>query len=322
MKILIKEFFKEDYISRVAGEKLRLLIVQAINKKDLLVLDFSELVIASTSFFDEGVAKLTEEKISVQDFFKYVEFKNLNKNDEKVLKKVTDYRGFILTNPAPHPWRVCPVGEHWVKEHPRLSKNKVETSVDGHCRKNPSGKDVIKAEELLEIASKHFSKVKDLPSNNDLGFPNGNMFNVVIAGWCTYWNEVLKTEIKINPDLVKALIATESGFEPEPKVSKTHRAIGIMQLMPETLNLLGPDGKELKDHFVDIDEKMARDPVVNIAAGIRWLFRKYELTRLKLKREPTWREVLYDYKGITGSKSAYSNRMRKILDKYLKETDL
>lgn len=35
-----------------------------------------------------------------------------------------------------HPWRLCPIGEHWVKRHPKkLSSGKV-TDHDGHCRKN------------------------------------------------------------------------------------------------------------------------------------------------------------------------------------------
>lgn len=322
MKILIKDFFKDDYISRAAGEKLRLLIVDMINKKNELELDFDDLIIASTSFFDEGIAKLKDEKIATEDFFTFIKFKNLNKNDQKVLQKVAQHRGFSLERPIAHPWRICPIGEHWVKEHLRVSKKGVQASVDGHCRKNPNGKDTIRAEELVEISKKHFSNLKNLPSDNDLSFPNGNKYNDLIAGWCTYWNEVLQPKVKIDPNIVKVLIATESGFEVEPKVGKTHKAIGIMQLMPETLEYLSSESKELKDHFVEVDENSVKDPIVNIAAGVRWLFRKYELTKVKLKREPTWKEVLFDYKGITGKKSTYSEQMRKILEKYLKVLDL
>lgn len=319
MNILIREFFKDDYISRQAGEKLRFMIVNAIKSKKKLVLDFNDLIVASTSFFDEGFAKLVDEKINVKDFIDYVVLKDLNKNDFKVLKQVSDYRGFQIDQKNDSPWRLCPFGEHWVDEHPRVSKKGSKTIVDGHCRKNPKGKDIIRAEELIEIAKRHFMHVKVQPLNNSLKFPKGNSFDATIGGWCEYWNEVLKPKKRLDPNIVKVLIATESGFEPEPIVPKDHKAIGIMQIMPETVKYLSSNGKELKDHFVEIDIESARDPIVNIAAGIRWLFRKYELTEHKLKREPSWQEVLYDYKGITGDKSRKARDIKEILDNYMKE---
>jgi len=214
------------------------------------------------------------------------------------------------------------MGEHWVKEHPRVSKNGVKTSVEAHCRKSPKGKDVIYPEEIIHIAQTHFSNLKDLPSEKSLGFPNGNTFNLIIAGWCTYWNEVLKPKHKLDPNIVKILIATESGFSPEPSVSKTHKAIGLMQIMPQTIKYLSSKEKELQDHFIEIDEESVRDPVVNIAAGTRWLFRKFELTERKLKRVPTWKEVLFDYKGITNDDSKDAIKIRASIDKYLKELKL
>lgn len=96
MNLIIKEVFKDDYISRVAGEKLRKLIIASIKKKEILSLDFSDLTIASTSFFDEGIAKLVNEKISVDEFMKFVVIKSLDKNDQKVMDRVTEYRGFKL----------------------------------------------------------------------------------------------------------------------------------------------------------------------------------------------------------------------------------
>ena len=322
MKILMKKTFSADYISRMAGEKLRKMIIESIKKNESLILDFEDLIIASTSFFDEGIAKLFEENIDPLDFHKYIKLENLNKNDFKVLKQVSDYRGFKLKDERTHQWRLCPLGEHWVNEHSRTSKSGKIAEVDGHCRKNPKGKDIIKSEELVLIAQKHFKNLKVMPLPKSLNFPRGNDFDEIIAGWCTYWNDVLKPTHKIDPNIIKVLIALESGFEPEPKVPKGHQAIGIMQLMPETLKYLGPGGKELKEHFLDIDETSAKNPIVNIAAGIRWLFRKYELTKHKLKREPTWREVLYDYKGILSDNSDIAADIRKILDKYLKEFKL
>lgn len=58
MKIELKKEFADDFITREAGEKLRDQIVKELGGGKSVELDFSGLVIASTSFFDEGIAKL------------------------------------------------------------------------------------------------------------------------------------------------------------------------------------------------------------------------------------------------------------------------
>lgn len=95
--IMVKDDFKDDYITREAGERLRLMILAAIRNREKLILDFEGLIVASTSFFDEGIAKLAHENLNQEDFKQYIVLKNLNKNDLKVLEKVTEYRGFILS---------------------------------------------------------------------------------------------------------------------------------------------------------------------------------------------------------------------------------
>jgi hypothetical protein len=49
-----------------------------------------------------------------------------------------------------NPWRICPIGESWVKRHFRQKKNLED--VDGHCRKNPKGHDNLKGDEIDYIA--------------------------------------------------------------------------------------------------------------------------------------------------------------------------
>ena len=56
-----------------------------------------------------------------------------------------------------HPWRVCPYGEHWVVRHPRYPVGRQIQDVDGHCRKNPSGKDRLKGDEIELISRISFS---------------------------------------------------------------------------------------------------------------------------------------------------------------------
>jgi len=311
----IKENFSSDYISREAGERLRNQILSAIKNKTQLTLDFEGLIIASTSFFDEGIAKLGTE-ITNEEFNEFITIKNLNKNDQKVLDQVSSYRHFILSKN--HKWRVCPLGEHWVKEHPRKTDSG-KTSVEGHCRKNPKNKDVIKAAELLKIAKEHFNNLSIMPNPKEMNFPKGSKYDSIIAGWCQYWNETLNPKTPLDPNTVKALIATESGFEPEPAVPPGHMAIGIMQLMPQTIKYISVNSKELRNHYIEITVDDAKDPVINIAAGTRWLFRKYELTKHKLTREPTWLEVLLDYKGIFNDNSDTATKIKKRLEKLLKD---
>lgn len=98
-KILIKKEFEKDYISRAAGERLRWLIEEAYEKKKPVYLDFTGLVIASTSFFDEGLAKLTLEGWDGKRFGKWIRIKGMNINDQKVVKKVCEFRGLKIEVP-------------------------------------------------------------------------------------------------------------------------------------------------------------------------------------------------------------------------------
>jgi len=90
--------FKKDYISREAGERLRNIILEAKKEQTVLTLDFQGIIIASTSFFDEGIAKLVDENWNKKTLNQYVTFKDLNPHDKKVLNTVCKYRGLELEN--------------------------------------------------------------------------------------------------------------------------------------------------------------------------------------------------------------------------------
>lgn len=96
-KINIKTEFATDYITREAGERLRHMIEQALQNHEQLELDFFGITIASTSFFDEGIAKLALNKWSYEQFIEKISLKNLHPRDEQVLKKMCEYRGFVPT---------------------------------------------------------------------------------------------------------------------------------------------------------------------------------------------------------------------------------
>lgn len=119
-----------------------------------------------------------------------------------------------------HPWRLCPIGQHWVHTHPLTvpaSDTKPErmTTRRGHCRDNPSRSEFYTADELIEMADRYFNEIANdpevMPVPYDLEFPNGNEYDALIAGWTKFWNDVLRPKVPASADFVKALIATESG---------------------------------------------------------------------------------------------------------------
>ena len=182
-----------------------------------------------------------------------------------------------------HPWRLCPLGKYYRGKHQQRSyvrKNGVSVRSSVHpneCVTNKTGKDQLYIEEIHEIANRHFGTLKNLPNSGILTqYQNESNFDSIIAGWTQYWNEVLKPSIQLDPNLVKALIATESGFNPESTNNKKglKRARGLMQVTDESLKLLSFRSKELKDHFVNLKEDDMLDPNLAICAGVRWIFRK------------------------------------------------
>jgi hypothetical protein len=72
------------------------------------------------------------------------------------------------------------------------------------------------------------------------------------------------TEQGIEPELLQALIATESGFDPQAVSPKG--AVGLMQLMPATAQRYGVNG----DAKVPLSRKLT-DPRTNIRTGVRYL---------------------------------------------------
>lgn len=207
--------------------------------------------------------------------------------------------------PKSHPWRLCPVGEHWVKRHPKHLHSGKVTDHDGHCRKNKKSKsEFYHADELKLIADTHFESLMSdpdvMPVPDPLGFPNGNKYDLLIAGWTKFWNEVLKPEKPLSPDLVKALIATESSFElPKDQNSKDGKARGLIQVTESTRKILQNLKGELKSNHIELTVDESREPVTNIGAGIRWLHHKKFLLERRVKRKVSWEEAIFEYKGIT-----------------------
>lgn len=107
---------------------------------------------------------------------------------------------------------------------------------------------------------------------DSLGFPNGNKYDLLIAGRTKFWNDVLKPEDPLSPDFVKALIATESSFNlVKDQSSNDGPARGLIQITESSRKILQNLRGELRNHQIELSVEESRDPVANIGAGIRWL---------------------------------------------------
>lgn len=214
-------------------------------------------------------------------------------------------------------WRPCPLGEYWKRAHPR----KGTKGVKGHCVTNPSRKDQIYSDELEYIAEKYFNELSGPPVNKTLGYSQGNKYDKLIRGWCKYWNDIYPSNNPLDPNLVKALIATESGFRTTIKIKDGKGqgyATGLMQVTDSTQKILSNENGELKNHLVNVDQKELENPNLNIAAGIRWLFRKNEIASSKLGRDATWDEAIMVYKGY---KDPNHDQMIKLRNLYKRLKD-
>jgi hypothetical protein len=223
-----------------------------------------------------------------------------------------------------HPWRLCPIGEHWVRRHPKKLSCGNVTDHDGHCRKNKKTKtEFYHADELKLIAENNFNALESdpyvMPVRDSLDFPNGNKYDLLIAGWTKFWNDVLKPEDPLSPDFVKALIATESSFNlVKDQSSNDGPARGLIQITESSRKILQNLKGELRNHHIELSVVESRDPVTNIGAGICWLHYKKLYAKRILKREATWEDAVIFYKGLHGQvgKVKVANRIIADIRKY------
>ena len=100
----------------------------------------------------------------------------------------------------------------------------------------------------------------------------------------------------VDPALVKAVMAVESGFNPSAVSPKG--AIGLMQVIPDTGARFGVSA----DARRSVEQKLA-DPRINIAAGVRYLRWLMELFPDNLEL------VLAAYNAGEGAVQRYNNRV-------------
>lgn len=161
-----------------------------------------------------------------------------------------------------------------------------------------------------EIAStfKNYNR-KNLVYPGKLGVQDSEKYDELIAIWTDYFNKKFNADPPLDPDMVKALIQSESDFIENPK---NPRATGLIQITPETFQILQEPSGEVKEFiFKDIKKKDLKDPAINIPMGIRWLYRKKRLADGKLGRAASHEDIILEYKGLLKSKSNYKESALK-----------
>ena len=191
-----------------------------------------------------------------------------------------------------------------VREHSRrvpISKKNPtgRTLVDRHLR-HIEGQ-YLDLKMIYEVVETYEKKNLIYPSANKLKIPDEDKYSELIAVWVDYFNKKFKFKEPIDPDLIKALIASESTFNPNA-INK--EATGLTQITTETLKILQNLEGEAKDFvFKDIRKKDLKDPNVAVALGVRWIAYKKSYAEKVLKRPASSDEVIKVYKGILKDKS-------------------
>jgi len=209
-----------------------------------------------------------------------------------------------------HPWRICPIGKHFVKKHivhtPPSKKHPHGETIERHehCAMNSSKKDVLSFDEIQAMTEKYFHQLSGPPKADVLkGYINADKFDVEIRGWTRYWNDIFSFSDPLSADLVKAVIVSESSFDPDtdiPSGQGEGRALGLMQITDATMHILGDHHGELSNYLICFDHSKLFDPSANICAGIRWLFRTMIIAKSRLGEEATWIDAVAVYKGELG----------------------
>lgn len=200
-----------------------------------------------------------------------------------------------------------------VKEHPR----KVPVS-----KKNPTGITIVDKHprrldgtyldriEVVKTIKNYDLKKLIYPKSGKLNiYSDSDKYDELIAIWTDYFNKKFPSDSLLDPDVVKALIGSESDFKLDPL---NPAAFGIAQITEETFKALQDPKGEVKEFiFTKFTLKDLKDPNVAIPMAIRWLFRKKRLAQGKLGREPSAEEIILEYKGLLKSTSKYKDKALK-----------
>ena len=177
-----------------------------------------------------------------------------------------------------------------------------KTIRDHHIRRLP-GTDLDK-DQILDVFKNYDRKGLSYPTAKKLlkDYKNSDDFDELIAVWIDYFSKKFAKQA-LDPNSVKALIASESSFQVDPKDKRI--ALGITQITKKTLIIVqDPKGEAKEFIFKEIRQKDLKEPEIAIPLAVRWLYRKQQTARSKLGREPSHEEIVMEYKGWLKGDSA------------------
>lgn len=187
-----------------------------------------------------------------------------------------------------------------VKEHSRkvaVSKKNPEgvTIVDEHSRRLPGT--YLDIKEIEKILKNYNLTHLIYPATGKLSeYSDADKYDNLIAIWTDYFNKKFPSDALLDPDVIKALIGSESGFELDPV---NPGAVGVAQITKQTFKALQDTKGEVKDFiFKNFTPKDLKEPIVAIPMAIRWIFRKKRLAEGKIGKEPNAEEIILEYKGL------------------------
>jgi hypothetical protein len=197
-----------------------------------------------------------------------------------------------------------------VREHPMhvpvSEKNPTGITIrDRHLRRLKGT--YLDAAEIEFIFKNYDRKGIAYPTKRKLTvkYKNADKFDEIIAVWTDFFNKKFNANPPLDPDVVKALISSESDFNPNP-LGNRKIAIGIAQITKKTLKILqDPKGETKEFIFKDIRQKDLKGPNISIPMAVLWLHRKKETAASKLKSVPNHEEIILEYKGLLKSDSDY-----------------
>ncbi len=207
-----------------------------------------------------------------------------------------------------------------VREHPRhvpVSEKNPDgiTVVDRHIRRLKGT--YLDPDEIDSVFKDYDRKGLRWPTPGMLDeYKNADKYDELIAVWTDYFNKKFGIDPPLDPDVLKALVASESGFRLDPPENKT--AFGIAQITKATLKILqDPNGEAKEFIFSKVRQKDLKDPKVVFPMAVRWLLRKRATAMNKLGRAPNAEELILEYKGLLKSGSQYKlNALNKFRGAY------
>lgn len=211
----------------------------------------------------------------------------------------------------PSDGEMCPPGYHVVRGHERVCESGTKTWVDAHVRKNRGRKTMYLSENILYLYWNNKNKYQMLKGIK--GFLAHHEIDSIIQFWLEHWKERGVTFPNgLTPLHIKALIAVESSFDSLAK-SRSSTATGLMQILKTAIGPLAgrkrKGWREVHDNYIAVTQEELKDPVVNIAAGIRWLGHKNYL--LRNHKNVTYKEVIRDYHSRDKAGELYAKKVLK-----------